>query len=154
MPGTAMSRRLVMIAVAFSLLLVACGSGDGGGAMSGMDHGSDSTAPAGEGGASPDPACSAKGTTLAVSAQGSKFDTDCLAAPAGQAFTIAFDNQEPVVHNVTILESHSSNTVLFRGELFRGPGTKTYQVPALSPGTYAFHCETHEGAMRGTVVVS
>lgn len=148
MTRSATPKRLWLIALAASVVLWACG-GSNGGAMSGMDHGDAPSARA-----NIDPPCSPQGTAVAVSTQDSKFDTSCLAVPAGQAFTIAFDNEEPVVHNVVILSSRAANEVLFRGELFRGPATKTYQVPALDRGTYVFHCETHQGAMVGTFVVS
>jgi len=149
------SKNLWVIALAASVLLWACG-GSNGRAMSGMDHGGEANSPATVEGnaASAEPSCQPAGTELTVSAEGSKFDKGCLAVAAGQAFTIAFDNREPVVHNVAILKSHSSNEVLFRGELFRGSETKTYKVPALEAGTYVFHCETHQGAMRGTFVVA
>lgn len=152
MTRTTTSKKLWVIAAAASVLLWSCG-GSNGGAMSGMDHGGTTTQ---TDGATPavEASCSPDGAALAVSADASKFDTACLAAPAGQPFTIAFDNAEPVVHNVAILKSHSSNEVLFRGELFRGPETMTYEVPALEAGTYVFHCETHQGAMRGSLVVA
>lgn len=148
MTRMATPKRLWLVALAASVVLWACGGN--GGAMSGMDHGSGTSAPS----AGVDPLCSPQGTAVAVAAQGSKFDKACLAVPAGQAFTIAFDNKEPVVHNVAILSSHAADEVIFRGELFRGPETRTYQVPPLDPGTYVFHCETHQGAMVGTFVVS
>ncbi len=143
-------RRLLLVAVAASVLLAACG-GDNGGAMSGMDHGGGAdmpVAPAAE------PVCEPQGTALSLAAAGSKFDTACLSAPAGQAFTIAFDNKEPIVHNVVILRSHTSDEVLFRGELIRGPAAMNYVVPPLEAGTYVFHCDPHQGDMRGTLVVS
>lgn len=150
MTRTAKSTKLGLIAVAASVLLWACGGGSDGGAMAGMDHGG------GAGTTMPDMAavtCTPTGSSLTVSANNSKFDTDCLAVPAGQAFTISFENTEPVVHNVAILKGHSSTEVLFRGELFRGPKATTYEVPGLSPGTYVFHCETHAGTMKGTFIV-
>lgn len=146
----ARGRRLGMVAVAASVLLAACGS-DNGGAMSGMDHGGGTDSTMASPAAS---ACEPQRIALAVTATDSKFDTDCLSAPAGQAFTIAFENKEPVVHNVVILKSHSSDEVLFRGELLRGPAAMDYEVPPLEAGTYVFHCDPHQGEMRGTLVVS
>ncbi len=33
--------------------------------------------------------------------------------------------------------------VVFQGEIFTGVGTKTYDIPALPAGTYAFVCTVH-----------
>jgi len=42
---------------------------------------------------------------------------------------------------------------LFTGALVTGPKTVTYQVPALSAGTYYFRCDVHPTQMFGTFVV-
>lgn len=148
MSRNASGRRLSALALVATVLLSACGGG-----MAGMDHGagSDRSAPAGEGTSG---TCAPDGTALILAADSSRFDATCLAAPAGQAFTIAFTNREPVAHNLAILSSHSNPEPLFRGELFEGPKTVSYQVAALDAGTYVFHCETHPDAMRGTFVVA
>ena len=162
-----MTRRIATVAVLGALLLAACGSGDDPtlGAGTGEEAGEPGATSApgatpAHGGGTADtaggatPACSPSGDALAVTAKGIAWNTDCLAVAAGQPFTIALDNQDTVPHNVAILPGHSSTEVLFRGELLQGPGQTTYQVPALSPGTYVFHCEVHPGAMRGTFVVT
>jgi hypothetical protein len=79
-----------------------------------------------------------------------KFDTDHLTAPAGTAFKIVFDNQDPDQHNVAI---HNGSTPLFTGEIFGGPKTMTYAVPALPAGTYTFQCDVHP-FMNGTFTVA
>lgn len=53
--------------------------------------------------------CSPSGTTLILTASGTKFNTDCLAAPVGQPFNINFDNKDQVAHNIQILESHTAS---------------------------------------------
>src|SRR5689334_5238542 len=79
--------------------------------------------------------CAPSGTALTVSAQEKKFDKDCLAAPAGQAFTIAFDNRDLLVpHNVSIYDAANGNKVLFKGEVILGPRQTTYSVPAQTAG--------------------
>ena len=98
--------------------------------------------------------CEPAGASLSIAAKDVKFDKACLAAPAGQAFTIAFNNMEAVPHNIAILESHGSPNVLFPAEApFTGPGTVTYHVGALKAGTFHFHCEVHPDLMQGTFVV-
>jgi LPXTG-motif cell wall-anchored protein len=99
------------------------------------------------------PTCSPAGTSLALTADGHKFDKDCLAVPAGQSFTIQFDNKDSDRHNVAILPSHTATTTLFEGDIVQGPKSLTYNVPALKPGTYHFHCEVHPNLMNGAFIV-
>ncbi len=96
--------------------------------------------------------CVAKGTTVDVSAQGTSFDTNCLAAPAGTAFTIAFDDMEGT-HNVAIYSDNTASKVLFRGDVVTGPRTVTYNVAALPKGRYFFRCDIHPTQMTGAFVV-
>src|SRR6266511_1183180 len=88
-------------------------------------------------------------STIQVSASGDALNADCLAAPAGQAFKIVFDNQDTDTHNVAI---YSGSKNLFRGNLFGGPKTETYSVPALPAGEYSFKCDVHP-QMTGTFKV-
>jgi plastocyanin len=105
-------------------------------------------------GAESAPACRPSGTALSIAAKERKFDKDCLVAPAGQPFTIEFDNQDSeVVHNVAIFDRTNGKKPLFKGELIVGPRTTTYSVPAQASGTYEFQCEPHDFAMSGTFIV-
>ena len=98
--------------------------------------------------------CAPSGTALSISAQEKKFDKDCLAAPAGQAFTIAFDNQDVAVpHNVSIYDPSTGNKALFKGDIIFGPNKTTYSVPAQAAGRYEFRCDPHDDTMIGTFVV-
>jgi plastocyanin len=101
-------------------------------------------------------ACQPNGTTLQIKAQNVAFDTSCLAAPAGQAFTIDFDNQDATPHNVDIYDQQGGTHIGGAGptDFFTGPGTTTYQVDALEAGTYFFQCDVHPTAMFGTFVVA
>jgi plastocyanin len=101
--------------------------------------------------------CSPNGTELQLTAAGIAFDPTCLAAPAGTAFTIAFDNKDAgTPHNVHIFSADPAQDpnaqTLFAGDLVTGPDTATYQVSALPPGTYYFHCDVHPTQMFGTFV--
>ena len=102
--------------------------------------------------ASPGPSGSgATGDTVRLAAQNVAFDTDALQAPAGQAFAIEFDNRDAgIPHNVAIHDP--ANQALFTGEIFNGPGARTYQVPALTAGAYTFVCTVHPN-MTGTLTV-
>ena len=100
------------------------------------------------------PACAPSGTALSIAANDKKFDKDCLAAPADEAFTIAFDNRDAAVpHNVAIYDGPGSNKALFKGEIILGPNTTTYTVPAQPAGTYEFRCDPHDDTMIGVFVV-
>jgi plastocyanin len=81
------------------------------------------------------------------------FSTDTLTAPAGKAFTIKFDNQDPAIpHNVAIYPDESATEPLFVGDLVTGPDTITYEVGPLDAGTYYFRCDVHP-TMNGTFEV-
>ena len=91
---------------------------------------------------------------LHISALGIAFDAGVLEAPAGEPFAFAFENQEGVPHNVAIYADESATEPLFVGEIFSGPDSRTYQVPALEAGTYFFRCDVHPVTMIGTLVVT
>jgi cytochrome c oxidase subunit II len=90
-----------------------------------------------------------------ITAKGVAFDKECLAEPADKPFSLTFDNQDSgVQHNVAIFKGKDANApVAFRGALFAGPASQKYQVPALPPGRYYFHCDVHPDSMTGTLVV-
>ena len=146
-------RRLVALAAVLALSLAACGGGS-----------DDDTDPLAGGSASNDHAghadhmgnptahCEPSGTAVNLVAQGTKFNTNCLAAPADRPFTINFDNKDSTPHNIQILASHSATEVLFDSEIIPS-GTRTLNVPGLKAGTLAFHCKIHPGQMSGTFVV-
>jgi plastocyanin len=95
--------------------------------------------------------CAPAGTTLNVVAKNISFGVKCLAAPAGQAFTINFDNQDGAPHNVAIYTDKSRSKSLFVGDRVDGPKKVTYQVPAIAAGTYFFVCDFHP-SMNGTFI--
>jgi plastocyanin len=100
------------------------------------------------------PACTPAGPALSIAAKEKQFDKDCLAAPAGAAFTIEFDNQDAAVpHNVSIYDTAQGDKPLFKGQVIFGPGRVTYSVPAQPAGTYQFRCDPHDDTMIGTFIV-
>jgi plastocyanin len=101
----------------------------------------------------PKPTCAPDGTSLTIAAKQNTFDKDCLAAPADKPFTIAFNNQDSDIHNVSIYDKDHGNKTLFKGEVIYGPKTITYSVPAQAEGTYEFRCDPHADSMIGTFVV-
>jgi plastocyanin len=87
---------------------------------------------------------------IQISAKDLKFSTDKLTVPAGEAFQIAFDNQEAAPHNVAIYTDESASTKIFAEEPFGGPKQVVYNVPAIDAGTYFFRCDLHPD-MKGTL---
>jgi plastocyanin len=97
------------------------------------------------------PPSGSAGPTIALSAANTAFDKTQLEAPAGQAFHIAFTNNDSSVqHNVQIKAPDGSRA--FSGSLLTGPGSVTYDIGALAAGTYTFSCVVHP-AMTGTLTV-
>jgi plastocyanin len=84
------------------------------------------------------------------------FDTKALTFKAGAPTNLTFDNEETgVQHNVVIFQGSSdAGPQVFSGTLLTGPGKTTYHVPALSAGTYYFHCEVHPTTMFGSITVA
>ncbi len=109
-----------------------------------------STAAAGSpaaGGGSP------SGVILLVTASGVSYDTASLSAPAGKAFQITFTNNDAgIPHNISIHQGSPTGPEVWKGEIFSGVATKTYDVPALPAGTYGFVCTVHPN-MTGTLTV-
>jgi plastocyanin len=85
-----------------------------------------------------------------VMAEGVAFDRPELAVPAGMVFPLLFENRDAAPHNVRIYDENGTQP-LFVGEIFGGPASRTYQVPALPAGTHRFSCDVHP-QMSGTVV--
>ena len=101
-----------------------------------------------------DSTCSANGTALSITASDNKYDKDCLAVPANEASTIAFDNEDPgIPHNVSIYEDDTASKAFFKGEVIEGPKKITYNVPALPEGRYFFRCDPHPEFMYGAFIV-
>ena len=105
---------------------------------------------AAQSGQTPAPSVAPTAQVLKLSAKGNTFGTQTLDAKAGAAFKIDFDNQDDIDHNVVISDA---NGIRFRGDYFKGPGTKTYTVSALPAGQYTFVCEIHPTTMSGTLTV-
>jgi cytochrome c oxidase subunit II len=101
--------------------------------------------------ASPAASGGSTGQTLQLTAQNVAFQETNLSAAPDVPFTIAFSNQDAgTSHNVDIQDSTGKS--VFRGQVFAGPGTQNYAVPALAAGTYKFVCDVHP-SMTGTLTV-
>jgi mono/diheme cytochrome c family protein/plastocyanin len=90
-------------------------------------------------------------TVVKLEALNIAFTETSLTAPANAAFDLQFNNQDASVpHNVVIVDG--SGKAVFTGDIFNGPATKDYSVPALPAGAYTFHCAVHP-TMTGTLTI-
>lgn len=100
---------------------------------------------------SQEPVASADSGAVAIHASGIAFEQASVTAPAGAPFQVEFTNSDAgTPHNVAIHKDNASGPEVFKGEIFNGVETRTYDVPALEAGTYAFVCSVHP-TMVGTL---
>ena len=115
-----------------------------------------SGAPSGSGApaASIDPNAPVVTVTAPTGAATAGFAESTLSAKADTAFTLVFDNQDnQAPHNVVIQDSSGTAVPMGDTAFFTGPGKRSYAVPALKAGSYAFLCQVHPSVMKGTLEV-
>ena len=131
---TARSRAGALLAAGLATFLVAAVAACGGSTALGFDS----------------PPASLDPASPRISAVNVEFDRETLEVPAGRPFILVFENREAVQHNVSIYADAALQQRRFEGQLFGGPATRWYPVPALEAGTYVFICDLHPN-MRGLV---
>ena len=142
-PMAALRRSAILaLTLLVGVILAACSSGTGNGGASGAAGGSGS----------------AGGGTVAVtdgaveiSAANLEFDANVIQAPAGEAFTVSFTNDDSAPHNWSLYTEEGGDAIV-QGEVIEGGATTEIEVEALEPGEYFFVCDVHPD-MTGTVVV-
>jgi plastocyanin len=90
---------------------------------------------------------------LEISAANLAFDRSELVVPAVVAVGLVFENRESAPHNIAIYADDSAGQALFVGEVFSGPASRLYRLPALAAGTYFFRCDVHQD-MTGSLVAT
>jgi plastocyanin len=82
---------------------------------------------------------------VALAAFNIAFEPTSLDVPAGEAFTLRFNNRDAQVqHNVEIFQNKDfGGQPLFAGDLVTGVRTVNYAVDPLQAGTYYFRCIVH-----------
>ena len=148
-----MRRSLSLLALlAVAVLVAACSSSTAPGWTYAAPTSPPPSQPAASGSAAPASAPASGGVGIGavqISALNTQFEQKEVAAPAGVAFVIHFENKDSGnVHNVAIKDA--SGAEVFKGDLVTGPGSADYQVPALAAGKYPFVCTVHAN-MQGTI---
>lgn len=110
--------------------------------------------PGGSDGPGASPGGPATGATLELAAANIAYDQATLTAKADAPFQIHFTNKDKdTPHNVVIHAGpNATDPAAFDGEIFNGVDSRTYPIPALKAGTYAFSCKVHPN-MTGTLTV-
>ena len=143
--------RLLSAALLSVVLVAACTSADAGWTYAPAP--SKAPAPSSSGSASAEPSGSGSLNVVVISASGIKYEQETLTAPAGTPFQIQFQNKDAgVPHNVSLHTGGSTGPEIFKGQIFNGVETRTYDIAALDAGAYAFVCSVHP-TMIGTLNV-
>jgi plastocyanin len=108
------------------------------------------TAACSGGSSTPTAAPSIPADAIVVVAKDIAFSPTEVAVPAGEPITIVLDNQEDAPHNIAIKDSTGAD--VFKGEIVTKTQV-TYEIPALTAGSYPFICEVHPN-MTGTITAS
>lgn len=124
-------------AIALVALLAACSTPADSGADSGGNSGGGTVA--------------VTDGAVELSAADLAFDANVIQAPAGEAFTISFTNNDTAPHNVAVYVEQGGDEIV-KGEVINEGQTVEVEVPALDAGEYFFVCDVHPD-MTGSVVV-
>jgi plastocyanin len=89
-----------------------------------------------------------------VALAGSVFDTNCLVAPAGEEFTVNYENTDTLPHNFNAFVSQGGESLGSTSPTpTAGPGQGTADIAPLDEGDYYFQCDAHPTTMFGTLAV-
>ena len=140
-------RRGMVIGVLAGVLALAaagCGGGDdnGGGSASATTAAPETTS-------APETTAAGGGADneLALTAQGTAWDTTSFDLKSGGSYTLEVTNKDSIEHNFTFADGDANQDV--EG----GEDAKvTFTAPAA--GSYPFFCKYHPAAMKGTITVT
>jgi plastocyanin len=142
-------QRLSVVASLGAVLLVACTTANPGWTY--QPAPSITAAPSVDASAAPSASAGSGSGAVVISAVGLAFEQADVNVPAGEPFQIEFTNKDAgTPHNVAIHRDSATGEEVFKGEIFNGVETRTYDVPALDAGAYAFICTVHP-TMVGTL---
>jgi plastocyanin len=87
---------------------------------------------------------------IALNAANLAFNKSTITVAANTPITINFHNADTQPHNFHIL---SGPAAAGQPEIAQPGQSVTYQIPAMPPGSYQFHCDLHPSSMVGTWTV-
>lgn len=99
-----------------------------------------------------EPAVDSGVTEITITGQNISFDITAFSVPSEAEITVTFQNGDSgVPHNFRV---EAGDAGVFRTEIETGPSQQELTFSIAQPGTYAFMCEVHPGAMMGTITVA
>ena len=136
------------VSIGFLLLLAACAKADNSVGVGPNESPTVSQSPT----QSPAATCDEPSQTkIDLVASSTRFNVECLFAPAGEPLAVTLKNKDSVNHNFSIytldFKSKFTGDISYGGEMFH------YEVPALDPGQYLFQCDIHPRDMSGPLIV-
>ena len=143
--------RLLSVAILVAAVVSACTTASAGWTYAPAPSKTAAPSTAASATASAEPGGSGNPNLVMISALGIKYEQTTVTAPAGVPFQIVFDNKDAgTPHNVSLHLGGSTGAELFKGTIFNGIESRTYDVPAIDAGQYAFVCTVHP-TMIGTL---
>jgi plastocyanin len=93
--------------------------------------------------------------TVNLIAKNVQFDLKDISLPANKAAQVDFHNDDSVPHNMSIYSNQDyTGPPVFQGAVVLGGAVSTYQLTAMTAGTYYFRCDIHPTVMKGTLTVA
>ena len=136
----------IALSLLLTLGLAACAEGESGNETGG--GGSTAASAGADGGSS----ATVSDGTVEVTAADLEFNVETIVAPADEAFTVSFTNNEAVPHNFSVYTEEGGEEIAVGNVIDEGE-TDEVSVDALEPGEYFFVCDVHPTEMTGTLVV-
>jgi plastocyanin len=143
----------IVLSLALAFGLAACAEGESDASAGG--NGNDASAAASAGastGADGGGTATVENGTVEVTADNLAFSVETITAPAGEAFTVTFTNNESVPHNFSVYTEEGGDEIAIGNVIGEGE-TDEIAIDALEPGEYFFVCDVHAQEMTGTLVV-
>lgn len=87
-----------------------------------------------------------------LEARDRQFSTATIEGVAGTPTIVYFTNSDELNHGLVIFRNASQDLELFHGDVFSGPNTIIYEIPAMAAGEYYFADAVYP-SMHGQFIV-